>query len=267
MSRSVQILLNWLAAITVITINALANILPINGLTTAQVSNKFPNLFVPAGFTFGIWGLIYLLHILFASYGTYMLTNEKRASNGIGKLIQKINPYFVVTCLLNSCWIFAWHYLHIGLSVIIMVALFLTLFLIFRILTISERTLAHGYLEHVSIETPFIIYFSWIAVALIANVTAWLVSINWQGAGIEEWKWSCIMISVAAALGVWLSLSLHRPAYTAVIIWAIIGIYVKQSPASIAIKYNSIAAGSICVVAAVAGFWHKRKLLFTKSSM
>ncbi len=28
---------------------------------TGELSDRYPNLFVPAGFTFAIWGLIYLL--------------------------------------------------------------------------------------------------------------------------------------------------------------------------------------------------------------
>jgi benzodiazapine receptor len=265
MSRTQQIVLNWITLILVITVNALANILPINGITTAEVSARYPNLFVPAGFTFGIWGFIYLLHILHVGFSTYILVSPHRTASPIGALTQKINPWFWLSCVLNSCWILAWHHHHVLLSVVIMIALFFTLMVVFRIITISERTLALGYLEHISLETPFIIYLSWINVAMIANITALLVSNGWQGGGIEPYIWSCIMIGVATIIGVWMSVKWHRPAYTAVIVWSIIGIYANQSAANATIGYAAIAAIVICLLSAAAGFWYKRKLLFKKS--
>jgi hypothetical protein len=54
-------ILNFITFALVLTVNALANILPINGLTTGEVSDSYINLFTPAGFTFSIWGLIYTL--------------------------------------------------------------------------------------------------------------------------------------------------------------------------------------------------------------
>ena len=44
-----------------IVMNYLANALPLNNKTTGELSDSFPNLFVPAGITFSIWGIIYLL--------------------------------------------------------------------------------------------------------------------------------------------------------------------------------------------------------------
>ena len=44
-----------------IAVNAMANILPINGIDTGAVSDSYPNLFAPAGLTFSIWGVIYLV--------------------------------------------------------------------------------------------------------------------------------------------------------------------------------------------------------------
>lgn len=265
MSRPLQIILNWLALILVVTVNALANILPINGINTAEVSALYPNLFVPAGFTFGIWIFIYLLHFLHAGYSTYMLSNDKRAASPVGLLTQKVNPWFRLSCVLNSCWIFAWHYQQVGLSVAIMIALFFTLMAVFRIITISEKTLALGYFEHVSIETPFIIYLSWINVAMIANITALLVNNGWNGGGLQPWLWSCIMIAVAMVIGIWMSVKWHRPAYTAVIVWAIIGIYANQSATNPNIGYAALVAIIICLISAAVGFWFKRKLLFKKS--
>jgi hypothetical protein len=44
-----------------VVMNYLANALPLNDKTTGELSDSYPNLFVPAGITFSIWGIIYLL--------------------------------------------------------------------------------------------------------------------------------------------------------------------------------------------------------------
>lgn len=249
--------------IAMITVNALANALPINGHNTGDISDMYPNLFVPAGYTFGIWGFIYLLLILHVIYSGYILNHQNRSTNEIGSLVKKLNPLFWVTCILNISWILAWQYLFIWLSVAIMIALFITLFVIFGIITKAERDIALGYMEHISLETPFIIYFSWIAVALIANVTALLVSRGFTPA--NESTWASIMITIAGVIGVSLSLFWHRPAYTAVIIWALIGIYSKQAGQSALVANTAIVATICCLVAGGVGFWYKRKLLFRSS--
>ena len=71
MKKNNKILINTFVAITylaMITINALANILPINNMTTGDISDKYGNLFAPAGITFSIWGLIYLLLAAYVVY-------------------------------------------------------------------------------------------------------------------------------------------------------------------------------------------------------
>ena len=263
MSRTSLIIINWIALVITLTVNALANFLPINGHNPAELSAMYPNLFVPAGFTFGIWGFIYLLITLHVLYSMYILSNAKRSANEIGLLVKRVKPLFCITCISKVAWIFAWHFLLIWLSVLIMITLFVTLLLIFRQITCADKEIKLGYMEHISLETPFIIYFSWIAVALIANITALLVSKGWHPAnGIT---WSCVMISVAAIIGVLLSLFWHRPAYTAVIIWAVFGIYSKHGESSSMIANTAVTACVFCLMAAGIGFWNKRKLLFRPS--
>ena len=54
-----QILIILSIALTLV-VNVLANALPINGLNTGQISDSFDVYFVPAGYVFAIWGLIYI---------------------------------------------------------------------------------------------------------------------------------------------------------------------------------------------------------------
>ena len=88
--------LNWLLWVGVIAINALANILPINGMNTGQISGFYPNYFVPAGFTFGIWSIIYLLLLAYTIACSYY-TRKKEAFTGIQAYLKTISPYYWAT--------------------------------------------------------------------------------------------------------------------------------------------------------------------------
>ena len=113
MGSKLNALLNILGLIFVIVVNALANILPINGLNTGQISGFYPNYFVPAGFTFGIWGIIYVLLIGFVI--TSLAVAFGKHQDRLVNLLQKISLPFQITCLLNAGWILAWHYLQLGI--------------------------------------------------------------------------------------------------------------------------------------------------------
>ena len=114
-----KIAINWIFFVSVILVNALANILPINGYNTGQVSGFYPNYFVPAGFTFSIWGIIYLLLFTYAIAFTYYTIKSDKFPK-VQAYLNKVNTLFLVTCILNISWIFAWHYLQVELSVLIM---------------------------------------------------------------------------------------------------------------------------------------------------
>ena len=67
---------NLVAFAIVILFNALSSALPINDQTMPEISAKYPSLFTPAGFTFSIWGVIYLALLVFqkADFELQMLT-------------------------------------------------------------------------------------------------------------------------------------------------------------------------------------------------
>jgi len=209
----------------VLAVNALANILPINGYNTGQVSGFYPNYFVPAGFTFGIWGIIYFLLIgfvfcsLFSAFGNF--NESARAA------INKAGPYFLITCLLNAGWIVAWHYLYLGLSLVIMFAFLVTLIILFTSIQGFKNEMPFFY--RLWVYHPFLVYLGWISVATIANVTALFVGIGWMGEPLSAQSWSIIMIMVALLLGIFMVGRLKQPAFGFVLAWAFYGIYAKQS--------------------------------------
>ena len=210
------------AYITMVVMNFLANGLPLNNRTTGAISDAYPNLFAPAGPAFSIWGLIYLL------LGAYVLFQFVKKDRKTEDLLKKINPLFIATSLANISWIFAWHYDFIGLSVLIMAAL---LFLLIRIADII-RTKKFTSFEKLFIWAPFSVYFGWITVASIANITVFLVSIGWNGFGIADFVWTSIILLVGALIGILRMNQDKNIAYGMVLVWAYSWILFKHVSAS-----------------------------------
>jgi hypothetical protein len=214
-------ILSWIAFLAMIAANWAANGLPINGYTTGEISALYPNSFVPAGFTFSIWGLIYLslLHMLIFS-GKYL-------KGAHATLLANALPLFLLTCLLNISWIIAWHYLMTLLSVVIMIVFLATLALLSARLGIG-LPMGNSRLKWV-LHVPFSIYFGWITVASLANVTALLVAMDWGGYGLSEDLWAMILMVIAIAIAL-IMLQWRKDAfYALVVVWALFGIGSRQA--------------------------------------
>jgi len=211
--------MNILGYLGMIVVNILANALPLGGNTQRELSDAYPNLFVPAGYVFSIWGVIYLLLLAFTIYQASPLRRSE-------EFIRKIGYLFAISCALNISWIFLWHYEHVILSLIPMFALLLSLILIYLRLDIGRGSPAR--MERLWVHLPFSVYLGWITVAPIANVVAALVSINWNGLGFGEVTWTVIVTAVAVALTVVNTFTRRDLGYALVIVWALGGIIVKQ---------------------------------------
>jgi len=229
------------SVVAMFVVNSLANILPINGITTGALSDAIPIYFVPAGYVFSIWGLIYAGLVVYMISMFTNFTKEDRA----------IYPWVIASSLANAAWIFLWHYRLVYVSVIAMVIILASLIAIYTILHKAKKV-------SVLKTLPFNIYLGWISVASIANVSAALYVANWNGFGISPEIWSAIMIIVATGLAVY-SMYKKTYSYSLVILWAIIGILVKFSglsnPVEIATTVGILAIISVFGV----------KLYFNKS--
>jgi benzodiazapine receptor len=224
-----KIIITWLLFVGVIAVNALANILPINGYNTGQVSAFYPNAFVPAGFTFSIWGVIYLLLFSYTIGYTYYTLKQLQFPKAFA-FIERINNYFLLTCVLNMSWILAWHFLQIELSVVIMLLFLITLIQLFLTSTTMAAVLTST--QKFILQTPFIVYLGWISVATIANITALLVAYKWNGFGMTPVYWSAAMILIAVLLAVLMLNKYKAIPFALVVAWALWGIYNAQGPAA-----------------------------------
>jgi hypothetical protein len=207
--------LNLLALASVLTINTLAITLPINGMSTGELSDLYPSLFTPAGFTFSIWSVIYFLLIGFAIVQWTLLSKPYFA---------ELSLWFLLSSLANISWILTWHYLFIYASVLIMLIL---LFSLSRIFLLFQSFDLNYWKEKIFVKLTFIFYLSWICVATIANISALLVSLSWDGGFLSPIIWTITMITIASALGIYIAARFREPAFFIVLIWALYGIYGK----------------------------------------
>lgn len=231
--------LNILMLIGMIVMNYLANALPLNNKTTGELSDSFPNLFVPAGITFSIWGVIYLLIILF-SVVQFFPSNADT--------VNKIGWLFAISCLFNGLWIVAWHYGKLPLSLFIMAGLLVTLIMI----NLNIRDLPFNL-----VKSAFGIYLGWICIATIANVTALLVNCGWNGFGISGEIWTIIMIAAGTLIVTLAIFRLLNPYIGLAVIWAFAGIIIKRQDDYRSIVIAAMAGIAIVTIVTILGFLKK----------
>lgn len=214
--------INVLAVVATIVVNGLANALPLNGQTTGEISDRFDVYFVPAGYVFSIWGLIYVALVAFAVYQALPAQRENPRLRRVGYL-------FALSCAANVAWLFFWHYELFPLTLVAMLALLLLLIAVYLRSGVGRAQVpaAERWLAHV----PFSIYLGWITVATIANATSLLDWLNWGGWGISAEAWTVMMLIVATAIASAVGLTRGDIAYMLVIVWAFAGIAIKHNNA------------------------------------
>ena len=230
--------------VAMIALNALANALPINGRTTGEVSDSYPSLFAPAGITFAMWGLIYVLTGIFV---VWVVAFSGRSTTPQTPVLERISWLFLLSNLANAAWILSWHYDLIAVSTALIVALLVLLALIATAL--RSLRLTPG--QWAVLRLPFSVYFGWVSVATIANITVLLVSLGWDGCGVAQATWTVIILAVGALIGCTTVLVNRDIAYGAVFVWAYGGIWLKHTSADgFAGQYPQVSAAALVCIAA-----------------
>lgn len=242
-----QILIIVAVAATIV-VNALANILPINDLQTGAISDRFPVYFVPAGYVFSIWGLIYLGLIAYAVYQALPSQRENLQLRSSGGL-------FLAGSLANIAWIFLWHYLQFPLTLVAMLILLATLIGVYLRLDIGRSSPPRA--ERWLVQVPFSIYLGWITVATIANGTALLSYLAWSGFGIGDQAWLVIMLAVALVVAALMAWTRGDVAYLLVLAWAFAGIAVKHADVPVVATASWIATAIVLALVVLAA-WRTR---------
>jgi hypothetical protein len=231
--------LNLVLFAGMIVMNYLANALPLNGKATNELSDSLPNLFVPAGITFAIWGVIYLLLL---TYSIVQFTGKNQIA------ISGISWLFGVSCVLNALWIVTWHYEKLPLSLLVMLGLLVSL--IWINLIIKDLPLG-------IIKAAFGVYLGWICIATIANVTALLVNYNWTAFGISQEIWTITLIAIGALIVSLSIFSINNPFIGLSVIWAFTGIIIKRQDDYRSIVIAAFVAIVIVCIITIWGFVRK----------
>ena len=210
---------NSVATVIALIVNVLASALPLNGKNTGAISDQFKVYFVPAGYVFAIWGVIYIGWIAFSIYQALPAQRDNAR-------LQRIGWLYAVSAVLNASWLFAWHYELFPLSVVVMLGLLMTLIAIY--LRLNNGRVPVSTLEKWCVNIPFSVYLGWISVATIANIADLLYYWRWDGWGIAPEMWAVIMLAVATTLALVMTLTRGDVAFLIVLVWSFIGIAFKQ---------------------------------------
>ena len=238
-----------LVTLLTITLNALANTLPFNGQGTGEISDRFSILFVPAGYVFSIWGLIYIGLIMFTVFQA--LNSQKENS-----LIEAITPAYWIANIANAVWLFLWHWEYFPMTLIAMLTILGSLIALYLQFGKTKSPLSSS--EVWLVKVPFSIYLSWISVATIANFSQVLFFAGWNGFGLSPVIWTVIMLAVAALLGILMLLREKDYAYAAVLVWAFIGIASKQANYP-SVFYSAWAGTGLIILSGLTTFFKKRQ--------
>ena len=246
--------LNLLTLIITVIINYVAASVPLGIGNTGEISDLYPNLFVPAGITFSIWGVIYVLLGIFVVYQFRDIVKDEKVDM---PFLEKISYFFIISNIANTFWIFFWHYGLIYFSIIAMIVILFSLIMIYLRLDFGKEKLNTK--ENWFVYKPFSIYLGWITVATIANVTAVLISSGLEGTGLLAEILTVLVISVAVLITSAMLFLRKDYAYSLVVLWAVFGIFLKQLGFNLTITITAIIAIILIITGIVYTIYRAKK--------
>lgn len=243
-SRLLLPIVNALALVWALVWNGLANALPLGGMNTGELSDLYPNLFVPAGLTFSIWGLIYLALLGFVVAG-FVFARRPESDDPVARL----GPWFAVNTVANGLWIIAWHYRYVAVSLAVMGVILASLIAMYLRLGVGRRP-SSGALETWAVRAPVSLYLGWITVATIANVTTLAIDLGAPAYGAVPAALTVAVLAVALGITARM-LAAHRDVvFAGVVVWAFAGIAIARSGSSAegaALVYAVAIGGAVLV--------------------
>ena len=209
------------AFVLMIYVNYLSGAGKINDISAGGVSGKYYTLFTPAGFTFSIWGLIYIFLLFFS-----MRLLWKGIRGNRNRDLNSISIYFILSCIFNISWIYSWHYDKMALSVLLMLGLLVILILLYQKVSDNNYPSIWAYL---STYTPISLYLGWICIATVANISVWLTSLKWDGSPLTGAFWASLMLIIAALINLFILTKKQDVVFGLVYLWAANGIFAARS--------------------------------------
>lgn len=215
-------IINIIAILFTIAMNALANIIEFGGVNTGETADRFFSYFTPAGYVFSIWSIIYVLQIVFIVY-------QVRSSQVNADYLGKIGYLYLISGFFNVTWLIAFHFA-VTYPILLLVTEPLMLGILGTLLYtyvkleigVSEVPLR----EKLAVHLPVSVYVGWISVATIANTASVLNEFLTIPIDVQ-YLWTALVLVVALLLAIIMLVLRKDFAYALVIVWAAIGIYAK----------------------------------------
>jgi hypothetical protein len=204
--NTVFIVLVWLASVNSRYFNP-------DRKSIAEVSEEYPTSITPSNYTFSIWGVIYFFTGLFT---IYQWTSYAQGQTTI--ITEVVSIWFTLSCITNVLWILAFQTKRMRVALVCIVATFLFLAVVY------EHLMALGLpwddpWTFIAVCMTFSIYTAWISVASLLNV---LITFKGQA---QSSVIGVAMITIAALESVFVAYYAQDPFFSAVICWALIGIW------------------------------------------
>lgn len=234
-------ILPLLATVMLLVVNAAANIVPINGFNTGQLSALYPTGFTPPGYVFSIWFVIYVGLVTFGIAAW-------RGAPRLRTRIAAVQGPYLINAVANAAWIFAWHYRMVALSVGVMLVILATLIVIF---TRLQRLPPPTAFEYLRVDGVFAVYFGWITAATLVNVGTLFFDLAWYPFGLDMNGWALVTVGAATAIYVWMGAVTRNVTYCAVFVWAAVGIYFGDANVTTPVRIVALT-GAVAVVACIA---------------
>ncbi len=250
-------ILNFIFFVIAFAVSNLSQFGIFGGVTNADISNKYDTVFTPAGITFSIWGVIYLSLFAFTIYHLVRAYKDDVHSDANQDLL-KIGNLFIVNNIATTFWVFAFTYEYLFTSMLLIIIQLITLLKIFINLNLFNNDKTFN--NKLFTQFPLTIYFAWLCVANIANISLYLVSVNWDGFGVSPSMWAIVMILITVVLSVFIIIGKRNPFFGLVVIWALYGIVLKRTSID-EIAFNNVILtawiGFVIVAVLTAFQWYK----------
>ena len=256
------------SVVTMIVMNTLSNTGVFGGMTNGEISDKYHTLITPAGWAFSIWGLIFLGLLAFAVYQALPAQRENVRFRAIGWLV-------IVNTLCNAIWSPLFNNELIGVALLVIFVMLATSILIEQRLLMrlripivapdldatlpeSPTTPAETWLARV----PFSIYFGWLTVATILNVTVYLKATEFDTQLLSESTWAAAVLVVGLVIGAWVFNRFRSVSYILVFAWAYLAIAMDVPAGSSVVFVAGLGIG-IAVGLAIKGLFFSKMPVYS----
>lgn len=261
--KKIYTILNLISIIFLIAWNGYANTGNYNGKSVGELSAEYDNLFTPASYAFSIWGIIFLMLLVFGIYGVYTAFAKAKQIQPLEKntdVVLTTAPWFLVANIFCSAWVAFWLDEMIGVSVICMLGILVCLLMCVKKLDMEIWDAPFPIIAFV--WWPLCLYSGWISVATIANISAYLNGTFDFGITTQVYI-TMLMIFVAFAVNLGMVLYRNMREFALVGVWALVAIFMRFRSVengltvmeSDQIAYTALGlAGILTIAIAVHGF-------------